>query len=351
MTSIVTSLNPIERHRAEILTSAHLQGGSVGNDISSDCALLRSCIWSLSGTTEPVHVLRVLNLALTMWDSDQDVLERREHLHEALEELAEAGDLVSLPEGRWLPAPTREVLLESGAEERLLVGGLPTGVLPAELKKLIVHHGPYRRVKGSVLGDALQLPKESAESWAGSPPKELESWADKILSVKLVPYVEQREGTRIRVYTPELARDRPPQVKRWFDRPAGISGRYLAVRERVFGAREYRIVELQNGAVVASNESLSPGDGRRLMYALDLRAGKPVDVQIGAKKGSLSVTLRSELPRSEQRLFGALGVLEVPEEDYYPRTWWFPECYRDIVQSKLQALRVKIVEGRTRRLS
>ena len=351
MTGIVTSLNPIERSRAELLISAHLQGGSVGNDISADCALLRSCIWSLSSAARPVHVLRVLNLVLTTWDSDQDVLERREHLHEALEELSDAGDLVSLPEGRWLPAPTREVLLESGSDERLLVGGLPTGVLPTELKKLIVHHGPYRRVKGQMLGDALQLPKESVESWAGSPPKELESWAEKVLSIKLVPYVEPREGTRIRIYTPELARDRSPQAKRWFDRPAGISGRYLAVRERVFGLREYRIVELQNGAVVASNESLSPSDGRRLMYALDLRAGKPVEVQIGAKNGSLSVTLRSELPRSEQRLFGALGVLEVPEEDYYPRTWRFPERYRHIVLSKLQDLRVKIVEVRTRRLT
>jgi hypothetical protein len=350
MSSMVTSLNLIERSRAETLISAHLEGGSIGNDISADCALLRSCVWSLSGTNEPVHILRVLNLALSMWDSDQDVLERREHLHEALEELSNAGDLVSLPEGRWLPAPTREVLLESSSNERLLVGGLPTGVLPAELKKSIANHGPYRRVRGSMLGDALQLPKESVESWAGSVPEELESWAVKILSVKLVPYVEQREGTRIRVYAPELARDRSPQAKRWFDQPAGISGRYLAIRERVFGLREYRIVELQNGAVVGSNASLSPGDGRRLMYALDGRAGKPIEVQTRTKNGSISVLLRSELPRSEQRLFGALGVLEVPKESYYPRTWWFAERYRGIVLSKLQALRVKIIEDRTRRL-
>lgn len=349
MSSRGTSLNEIDRSQAEHLISTHLHGGATHDDIAADCALLRSCVWSLSSVTEPVHILRVMNLALSMWDSAQDVQQRRERLHEALEELSEAGDLISLPEGRWLPAATREVLLESGSDERLLVGGLPTGLLPKELKNLVVHHGPYRRIDGSILGDSLNLAKESLISWTGSPPESLEDWAAERLNVKLGRYSEPQEGSRIRVYAPELARERSTQVKRWFERPAALSGRYLAARERIFGVREYRIVELEDGAIVSINESLAPGEGRRLMYALDARAGKPVEVRLGAKGNNISITLRSELPRSEQRLFGALGILEVPEGDYYPRTWWFEDRYSEIVLSQLQTLGVRIVEGGARR--
>jgi hypothetical protein len=291
----------------------------------------------------------VLNLALSMWDSDHDVQQRRERLHDALEELSEAGDLVSLPEGRWLPAPVREVMLEANSEERLLVGGVPTGVLPAELKRLVTHHGPYRRLDGSILGVALNLPKEELNSWAGSPAESLEAWAAERLGVKLHRYAEHQEGSRIRVYVPELAKERSTQTRRWFERAASISGRYLASRERVFGVREYRVVELRDGAIISSDEVLAPGEGRRLMYALDARAGKPVEVLLGAKGGSMSVTLRSELPRSEQRLFGSLGNLEVPGDDYYPRTWWFADRYRGIVLSRLEALRVRLVGSGTRR--
>ena len=64
------------------------------------------------------------------------------------------------------------------------------------------------------------------------------------------------------------------------------------MRERIFGVREYRIVELKNGSVIAINNSLAPGDVRRLMYALDLKAGKPVEIRMEAKGGSIFFTLR-----------------------------------------------------------
>lgn len=349
MNNGITSLKQIGHSRAELLIFAHPHGSTNRNDISADCALLRSCVWSLScsssSSSTPVHILRVLNQALRMWDSAQEAQQRRERLHIALEELSNAGDLVSLPEGNWLPAPTREVLLETGTNERLLVGGLPTGVLTTELKGLIYHHGPYRRVRGPALGEALGLAKESLRSWTKSPLENLETWATELLNIKLSPYSEPNEGLPIRVYAPELAKDGYFQAKRWTDCPGSISGRYLAARQRVFGIHEYRIVELKEGAIVAMDDSLAPGDGRRLMYALDARAGRPVEIRVGSKDESLSVTLHNELPRSEQRLFGALGSLEVPDEGYYPRTWWFAEYYRDLILSRLQTLRVRIVES------
>jgi hypothetical protein len=85
------------------------------------------------------------------------------------------------------------------------------------------------------------------------------------------------------------------------------------------------------------------------MYALDTRASKSVEVHIRTDNDRLALTLRSELPRSELRLFAAIGTLEIGEESYYPRTWWFAERYRDMVLRRLHALRITIVETTTRR--
>src|SRR5262245_12671274 len=142
----ITSLKRIDPSRAKQLISTHLCGDLIGDGVSADCALIRSCIWGLSHAAKPVHVLRILNLAMSsLVDSAQDLLQqRRKHLREALDELSDAGDAISLPEGFWLPATVREILIDSDLDERLLVGGLPTSLLLAELKRLVTHHGPYR---------------------------------------------------------------------------------------------------------------------------------------------------------------------------------------------------------------
>ena len=104
----ITSLKQMDLSRAKQLISTHLYGDTIGDDVSADCALLRSCIWGLSHAAKPVHVLRILNLAMSsLVDSSQDLQQRRARLREALEELSDAGDAVSLPEGFWLPAAVR----------------------------------------------------------------------------------------------------------------------------------------------------------------------------------------------------------------------------------------------------
>jgi hypothetical protein len=292
-------------------------------------------------------VLRVLNLALTVFAWSTDVRQRRDELRRILEELGEVGDLVSLPEGRWLPAPTREVPLQD-SDERLLVGGLPTSALPNELRCHVVKHGPYRRIIGPALGKALQLPRESIISWAGGPKQDLESWSEEILNVGLIPYEEQEDRSWLRVYAPELSAGGALQMNRWFDKLGDLSGRFLAKRKRVFGAFEYRIVELKRGSVIATND-LSFCEARRLMYALDWRAKKPIQIKSEVKGDYLSIIVRNELPGPEQRMFGAIGALQVPDQAYYPRIWSFPKSYRKTVFDTLEALRITIVEGEIRR--
>jgi hypothetical protein len=85
------------------------------------------------------------------------------------------------------------------------------------------------------------------------------------------------------------------------------------------------------------------------MYALDVRARKSVEVRVRTENDRLALTLRSELPRSDQRLFATIGTLEVGEEAYYPRTWWFAERYRNVILPRLHDLGITIVELTTRR--
>lgn len=340
MSTGITSLEPISAARAKFLLQDHLNG-AVGSDLAADCSLLRSCIWALSNVVEPVHVLRVLNLALSISDCGGDVPQRRLDLRRLMEELCEVRDLVSLPAGRWLPAPTREVALPD-SDERLLIGGLPTSAVPTDLRRHIVHHGPYRRVVGPALANALQLPREPLAAWAGGPTQDLESWSEEILSAELSPYQEYQDRSRFRVYAPELSTG-SLQIRRWVDRLGDLTGRYLARRERVFGTVEYRIIELARGTVVGTND-LRFSDARRLMYALDWRANKPIEIKFEIKDNYLSIIVRSELPGAAQRLFGAIGILQVPDEAYYPRTWRFPESYRKTVFDALQGLKMRLVE-------
>jgi hypothetical protein len=78
---------------------------------SHHCALLRSCLWALTRQGTPTHVLRLLNLAVDVAaarDGQAPRTDLRDELRQSLEDLADAGDAVSLAEGHWLPAAARE---------------------------------------------------------------------------------------------------------------------------------------------------------------------------------------------------------------------------------------------------
>src|SRR5436190_2661128 len=76
--------------------------------------LLRALTWALTSGTQPVHVLRLLNrtasVASTLLQSPDD-RQVRSVLREGLDALADAGDLVELDGGLWLPATSRFVRL------------------------------------------------------------------------------------------------------------------------------------------------------------------------------------------------------------------------------------------------
>lgn len=320
---------------------------AVSSPLVQHCALLRACLWAQAQHGSAVHVLRLLNLAVDLATESAGEAPPpglREELRQALDELAEAGDAISLDQGRWLPAALREVPLPSSDGERLLVGGLPSEALPDALRGLVTSHGPFRRVRGPALGEALALPTEELNTWAGAPEEPLSTWAERLLQAQLESYSAPPEGLNLRVYAPERADARTPQGFRWTEDLKGLSGRYLSQRQRPFGAREYGLVDLDGGRPNARGAVLLPGEARRLMYAFDAKAGRPTYVGRSYSKETFSLTLGSELPRSEVRLLAVLGTLHVDEGRYYPREWRLPLRVEQLVSTRLLGLGVQFRE-------
>jgi hypothetical protein len=321
------------------------------DQVAIDCALLRSCVWALTGGERPVHVLKLLNLAVDispdsiLADDEMRSADTRSRLRTCLDELTEAGDLVSLANGRWLPAPMREVRLGSADDARLLVGGFPTSLLPSELSVEVHHNGAFRRTMGERLARELALPLESYDSWVGPFPGDLKAWTQSVFKGDYEAFTEVNDGRQFSLYAPPNARQGALQAKRWVDRPEKLAGRFLGRRDLPFGIRQYRAVEVVSGVIVrVMIPQLGTGDLRRLMYGLDALAGNPVLVENDTRGDEFVIVLGSEVPRPERRLFAALGTLTVPVDKYYPRTWRFPRKYTGEISSRLSALGVRLFQ-------
>lgn len=327
-------LRAISDTEAHGILARELTGKETCDQVAEDCALLRSCAWALTDGVRPVHVLRLLNLASTLHFSGKSA---RAQLKEALEELSECGDLAELSSGQWLPAPTREVRLETADDLRLLVGGFPTSLLPFEDASQIEHTGPWRRLRGSTLSSNLGLASQSRDAWMGHVPDDLSEWTQSTLRGDYEHY--RPIGRTIEVYAPELLPASKPQWLRWTDRTDKLAGTYLSREELPFGGRRYLAAEIVKGQITGIRV-IPPTDFRRLMCGLDQLAEKPVTVEEIPARKETTFVLRSELPQAEQRLFAALGRLVVPEDKYYPRNWTFHQEHAVEIKGRLTKLGV-----------
>jgi hypothetical protein len=327
-------LRAITAAEAHGILARELTGSDGCDQIAEDCALLRSCAWALTDGVRPVHVLRLVNLASTLHFAGDA---SRGNLKEALKELSECGDLVEMSSGQWLPAPTREVRLETADDMRLLVGGFPTSLLSAEHAAQIEHTGPYRRVKGDTLATELDLPQQALKAWMGHAPENVREWTQSALQGNYERY--RPTGRSIEIYAPELSAASKPQALRWVDRIDKLAGTYLSREELPFGGKRHYAVKVTKGQI-SGIRAMQPIDLRRLMYGLDLLAEKSVTVEEVHSPAGTSFILKSELPQAEQRLFAALGHLAVPEDKYYPRTWKFHREHAVEIKRRLATLGV-----------
>ena len=287
--------------------------------------ILRATVWSMAAPSSEVHVNRVLSAALPSWQllcdraaASEETL--RTELRDALSVLQDAGDLLALSGGYWGPATARIVKLPEDTGY-LLVGGVPSALLPIE-QNAIQYHGPHRHFAKLPSDLATALAVEDLESWARLPSQSLEDWARVTIDSHELQTYSPLSSDAFELYLPEHSRAGAPQFKRWFDSAGSATGTLLARRTRVYGAREYRLVQVRSGRITAARE-LQNIDVRRLMYALDYAAKNPVRARtrrVGAQREWL---FTSELPRGEQRTFAAIGRLTIPNERPFERRWTF----------------------------
>lgn len=285
---------------------------------------LRATIWSISGPASQVHINRVLGAVLPTWQllSNRATSEEtlRAELRAALSTLQDTGDLLEFSGGYWAPATARFVEIPEG-NGYLLVGGVPSTYLPIE-QGVVQYHGPYRYFSKLPSELAAAVSIEDLKSWAGMPNHSLQEWSREVIdSIERQPY-SPTVAEAFEFYLPEECKSGAPQFKRWFESAGSASCTLLARRTRVYGAREYRLVDVRSGRIIGACE-LHDIDVRRLMYALDFAADNPVLARALPVGNQREWQFLSELPRAEQRTFAAFGTLTIPPGRPFERRWTF----------------------------
>ena len=345
MNPVAGAVRVTDRLEAREALRTNLLGSGGQADVRTlDCALIRSVVWALWRRDEGAHILAIMNMALGVtaaMDGEARTAERRAELRDALDELADAGDVIETDHGRWLPAPMRSVDIGGSDRRNLIVGGLPTGALPSGLRIGLTHRGASRIAEGDALCSALGIPGMPIDAWIGVGDGSLDEWADGILKSELGPFTDDGDE-RISIYDPKRTGF---QRNRWTEKFTALSGICLALLTGVFGVRRYRLTEIVGGRIRRCGAALMPGEGRRLMYALDARAGNPVTVRLAGTADSITVTLGNELPAAERRLLSALGMQQpLAEGRFYPQVWHLDRTHERVVRTRFAALGINIID-------
>jgi len=219
--------------------------------LESRFEILRATIWSIAGPSSKAHVNRVLGAALPTWQllsarTTASAETLRAELRGALSMLEDAGDLTSLSGGYWAPAVTRFVMLPDSAGY-LLVGGAPSALLELD-REAVQFHGPHRHLARRPTELEAALPLEDFDSWTKRPEKlSLQEWAREVFeSLERAPYTPS-SAEAFEFYLPAASRQGSSQFFRWFEGAENITGTLLARRRRLYGAREYRLVDVRAG--------------------------------------------------------------------------------------------------------
>ena len=346
---VTLSCISLEEAKKAVLSQSLGNWDQESQDDSWRAEALRACLWALSGQgQDPVRTVRITNMALSLSLSDAPE-DERDCLRGMLDALEAVGDATYLG-GLWLPAPTRIVTAPEG-KVGLLVGGLPTSLVPLELRGQLTACGAARRFPlGSDLErwlGELGTSREDLQAWCGMPEAPLERWGEGVMATPLTPF--NPDGAQVQAYlpgAPKTGGSPRAQGFRWGSLP-GIPGatRLLVRQERVGAFRDdFYVAEVAGGNVVCSGPLLPGDDRRRLMYFLDAQAGESSRVSLQREEGGgMCLTLSSELPPPELRLLAAYGTL-LPNETgkYYPRRWLLSNDSLVVIRGALEALRIQV---------
>jgi hypothetical protein len=279
-------------------------------------------------------------IAKSTW-SDEECWHRQ-----TLDMLAEQGDLLALPQGHWLPAPLR--LVPAAAQHYLVVGGIPSSLLPTAIIRALRLHGSFRQIETHIIQANPFVDQENRrwrfqalEHWLGPPAADFQELLHHFQHIELFPVAAPNDSQSIEVYNASFDK---PQWLRWRP-PARIAGngRYL-LREQVrWGILSYSVGEIQNRQIKQQSHLLASLDIRRLCYALDADARKPTRVTWKKERGQGVLILSTELPARERKWLATLGQLQPRvSQKYYPRIWHISVQNEEIVKGFLSQLGIII---------
>ena len=329
---------------------------------------IRVAVWTLSAlksgaplTDAAVSTRQILAQARALWqpfqiaskaqaqsriDQNHESVSETELARDLLATLEDQGDLFSFPGGYWVPAPLRLVPITETAY--LLIGGIPTHLLPAAVLEAMHLHGSFRQVDSSAFSGTMPTSQfigewkfQELRNLLGLTPPTLEQLIQKFRAIEMQPVSREAISSTFEAYVAYLNK---PQFQRWSSLEWVRDGHYLLRTQNAWGLRQHSIGDIQDRRLVRQSTELRSIDIRRLCYALDYVTGTPTTVIWERGQGRL--VLRSELPSRERKLLASIGSLRVPKEGYYPREWiGIAAQHAKKVDEMLEQLHVRVSTG------
>lgn len=264
---------------------------------------------------------------------------------QALDMLAEQGDLLALPRGHWLPAPLR--LVPATPELYLLVGGVPSSLLPEPVLSALCLHGSFRQVRTVIILANPSLNREdnhwefqTLEHWLGTSHADFQELLSHFRNIEMEIVVYQNSLQSIEAYNASINQ---PQWSRWqsLERISN-DGRYLLRERTLWGKTSYSIGEVQSQQIKKQSHVLESLDIRRLCYALDADANVPTKATWKKVKEQGLLYLSTELPARERKRLATLGLLQQQGKKYYPRIWQIALQHESTIKELLAQLGITL---------
>lgn len=340
MTQTVSRIDDLES-REIVRDQLCLSGGASESSILAE--IVRSSIWAHQPrnveSLQPVHRHRIVatGVSSAAWLLKVDANVARDLLSRTIDELVALGELDRADNGYFLPTPVRWVDIP-GKDRKLLVGGVPTRVLPPTIRAGVRQRHFVREGDGDEI-----LVTQSLDSWISRPRSELNEWFETVL--------QKAKGNARAADFPELAqaecqlyptRQDDFQFYRW-ESVASIQsipqGVFLTRIRNAFSISSWGL--LWSDARGCSLSEISPQevDVRRVRYAFDQHYGWPTTTTIRRGSSRDELVCKNELPKAEQRFLNAISEkVNNQGSTFYPRRWILPKGYEEPVKDILTAL-------------
>jgi hypothetical protein len=265
--------------RADMLAEIGVVGGgdAIPAAIMADyarSAMLSLCDDGLPVTTQKLTgsveerlspIVRFRSRTIDTFFANEETEDEPSPIRQAVDDLVEIGDFVSIGNGYHYPASPRVVVVDSSVA--FIIGGAPARYLGAAFE-VDVSRTTLARLAATPL--PTRLPRQSLESWLGAPTFELKQWTKTQLQAALEPTVITADDWEVAAF-----RDGPP----WM--PASQVNDFGPIyicrehREAVNGSRKFLArLERANGILTAiAVRPISNLDCRRLIHGQKLLLG------------------------------------------------------------------------------